>query len=189
MKSQRMVIVAEAKVRAEAKQVTAAIGCNVVGEANNPEDGLRLIRRVQPDLILLEAGGRGITLLDILGVEAVAPVVVVLSVQEQSMLDRVVEAGALGVIFKPFSALDLATVLTVAVHNYKKQGQLQQKYRQLEEEVELRKLVDRAKGKLMTAAGISEAEAYRWLQKTSMDTQSSLKKVANDVLKGRIEFK
>jgi two-component system, response regulator PdtaR len=75
------------------------------------------------------------------------------------------------------------------VNNYKKQGQLQQKYRQLEEEVELRKLVDRAKGKLMTTAGIPEAEAYRWLQKTSMDTQSSLKKVANDVLKGRIEFK
>lgn len=188
MKSQRMVIIAESQVKAEAKQVASAIGCNIVGESHNPEEGLRLIRRVQPDLVLLEVSGRGMALLDTLGAEAVAPIVVVLAPQDQVMLERVVEAGALGVVFKPFSALDLATVLTVAVQAHQRIVQMQSKYRQLEEEIEVRKLVDRAKGKVMSAAGVPEAEAYRWLQKTSMNTQRSLKRLAQDVLKDRVEI-
>ncbi len=188
MQSQRTVIIAEAQLRAEAKQVAAAIGCNIVGEANNPEDGLRLVRRVQPDLILLEVGDRGMTLLHILCTQEVAPVVVVLSAQQQAILERVVETGAAGVVFKPFGALDLATVLTVAVHSFHKADLLRQKLNRLEEEVQARKLIDRAKGKVMLILGISEADAYRWMQKTSMDTQRSLKKVASDILKDKLHL-
>ncbi len=189
MKSQRLVIIAaEGQVRNEVKQVVAALGYQVVGEGGNPEDGLRLIRRVQPDLVLLEPAGRGMALLDILGLEGEIPTVAILSPQEQHLLDRVVGAGAAGVVFTPLGVLEIAPALAVASHNFRQIARLQQKYRELEEELEVRKLVDRAKGKVMACTGMNESEAYRWLQKTSMDLQRSLKRVATDVLKDRMEL-
>ncbi|MDA8443438.1 MAG: ANTAR domain-containing protein [Peptococcaceae bacterium] len=189
MKAQRIVIVAtESQVRAEAKQVLNVYGSQVTGEAANPEDGLRLIRRVQPDLVLLDPSGKGLALLDILGQEAEIPVVAILAPQEQHLLERVVQAGAAGVVFQPVGALDCVAALTVATHNFQRLAGLQRKLRQIEEEAAIRKLVDRAKSKVMENAGMSESEAYRWLQKTSMDTQKSLKRIATDVLKDRIEI-
>ena len=103
-------------------------------------------------------------------------------------MDRVVEAGAAGVVFTPLGVLELAPVLAVASHNFRQISKVQQKFRQLEEELEVRKLVDRAKGKVMSCTGMNESEAYRWLQKTSMDLQRSLKRVSTDVLKDRMEL-
>lgn len=189
MKSQRIVLIASgSQVRTEAKQVAGALGYQITGEATNPEEGLRLIRRVQPDLVLLEPAGRGISLLDILGQEAEIPVVAILGPQEQHILERVVEAGAGGVVFTPLGVLEMAPVIMVALHNFRQILKLQQKYRQMEEDLEVRKLVDRAKGKVMASTGMPESEAYRWLQKISMDTQRSLKRVATDVLKDRMEL-
>ncbi|HWJ03048.1 MAG TPA: ANTAR domain-containing protein [Verrucomicrobiae bacterium] len=188
MKSQRIVIVApEMQIRAEIKQVASAVGYQVTGEASNPEEGLRLIRRVQPDLVLLDPAGRNLTLLDILSQEAEIPVVIVLGAQEQHLLERVVDAGAAGVVFKPLGVLELAPVLLVAMANFRNLAKLRQKIRQVEEDFEVRKLVDRAKGKLM-GVGMGEDDAYRWLQKASMDTQRSLKRIAMDILKDRMEL-
>jgi len=115
-------------------------------------------------------------------------VVAILGAQEQHLLERVVEAGAAGVVFKPLGVLELAPVLMVAASNYRHISKLRQKIRQIEEDLEIRKLVDRAKGKVMAVSGMSEVEAYRWLQKTSMDTTRSLKRVAADVLNEQIEI-
>lgn len=189
MKSQRIVIVApELQVRSEVKQVTTVLGCQIIGEVNNSEEGLRLVRRVQPDLVLIDPGGKGFSLLDILGQEAEIPVIVILATHEQHLLERVVDAGAAGVVFKPLGVLELAGTLMVASNNFRQVARWQQRYRQLEEELEVRKLVDRAKGKVMQSTGMPEDAAYRWLQKMSMDTQRSLKRVATDVLKERIEL-
>lgn len=189
MKGQRIAIIAaEAQVRGEIRQVVTAIGCNVIGEAENPEDGLRLVRRTQPDLVLLEPANRGLNLLDILGQEANIPVIAVLGPKEHAQLGRVAEGGAAGIVFKPIGALELAAALVIAQNNYGLSQDLRKKIRQLEEELELRKLIDRAKGKLMSECGMSESEAYRWLQKTSMNMQRSLRRTVTDVLKDRIEL-
>jgi len=189
MKGQRIVVIASgAQVRSEVKQVIGALGYQITGEAENPEEGLRLIRRVQPDLILLEPAGRGMSLLDILGQEGETPTVAILGPQEQHLMERAVDAGAAGVVFTPLGVMELAPVLMVALHNFKQIAKLQQKLRSLEEDLEVRKLVDRAKGKVMSITGMEESEAYRWMQKISMDTQRSLKRVATDVIKDRMEF-
>jgi AmiR/NasT family two-component response regulator len=174
----------EALIRMDMREMLTEEGHEVVGEARDGAEAVELARELRPEVIFMDVkmpGMDGIAAASIIGAERIAPVVMVTAFSQAGYVQDASAAGAMGYLVKPFSKKDILPAMTVAVARFSEARALEDEVADLGERLETRKIVDRAKGVLMSQ-GISEPDAFRRLQKLAMDRRKSLREVAEAVL-------
>ena len=162
-------------------------GFEVVGEAGDGETAVALATELRPDLVIMDVKMPqldGISAAERLTKNHIAPVVLLTAFSQKELVERASEAGALAYVVKPFTPSDLLPAIEIALSRYTQIITLEAEVADLVERFETRKLVDRAKGVLMTQLKLSEADAFRWIQKTAMDRRLGMKEVAEAVING-----
>jgi response regulator NasT len=174
----------EALIRMDMREMLVEEGHDVVGEARDGSEAIELARELKPELIFMDVkmpGMDGIAAASIISAERIAPVVMVTAFSQARYIEEASAAGAMGYLVKPFSKKDILPAMAVAAARFAEARALESEVSDLEERLETRKLVERAKGLLMQK-GVSEPEAFRRLQKLAMDRRKSLREVAEAVL-------
>jgi response regulator NasT len=187
--TRRRVLVAEdeALIRLDLKEMLQEEGYDVVGEAADGEQAVRMADELKPDLVILDVKMPvldGISAAEQIVARRIAPVVMLTAFSQRDLVERAVEAGAMAYLVKPFAKSDLLPTIEVAVTRHAQLAALEREVETLEERLETRKVVDRAKGRLQAEHGMSEPEAFRWIQKTSMDRRTTMRAVAEGVVNG-----
>ncbi len=174
----------EALIRMDVREMLIEEGHDVVGEARDGAEAIELARALKPEVIFMDVkmpGMDGIAAAAVIGAERIAPVVMVTAFSQTRYIEDASAAGAMGYLVKPFSKKDILPAMAVAVARFGEARALEDEVADLGERLETRKVVDKAKGLLM-AQGVSEADAFRRLQKLAMDKRKSLREVAEAVL-------
>lgn len=185
----RRVVVAEdeALIRLDLVEMLREEGFDVVGEAGDGEEAVRLTRELTPDLVVLDVKMPvldGLSAAEQIGKAGLAPCVMLTAFSQAELVERARDAGAMAYVVKPFTKADLVPAIEIAISRYTEIKALEAEVADLGERFETRKHVDRAKGVLMKKLGLSEPEAFRWIQKTSMDRRLSMREVADAVVSG-----
>jgi response regulator NasT len=183
----RRVLVAEdeALIRLDLKEMLEEEGYSVVGEAADGEQAVEMAGRLRPDLVILDVKMPkmdGIAAAERIAGERVAPVVILTAFSQRDLVERAREAGAMAYLVKPFQKKDLVPTIEMATSRFAEIVALEQEVGGLHERLEARKTVERAKGVLMTEHGMTEPEAFRWIQRTAMDRRTTMRAVADAVL-------
>lgn len=177
----------EALIRLDLAEMLTEAGYEVVGQASNGEQAVELARELTPDLVIMDVKMPvmdGITAAEAIGKDRICPVVMLTAFSQTELVERARDAGVMAYIVKPFTASDLAPAIDIARHRWNEVKALESEIADLGERLETRKAVDRAKGILMKKLKISEAEAFRWIQKTAMDRRLGMREVAEAVVTG-----
>lgn len=175
----------ESIVRADLKEMLGGLGYLVVGEAGDGQSAVNLARELRPDVVLMDIkmpNMDGIDAAKILTEEQIAPVVLLTAYGQKELVDRAKEAGVVGYLVKPFRETDLMPAIEVALSRFSEFKTVQQEVDDLHNALETRKLVERAKGILMDTQGMDESEAFRKIQKMSMNTRKPMKEVAEAII-------
>jgi two-component system, response regulator PdtaR len=185
----RQVLIAEdeALIRLDLKEMLEEAGYSVVGEAADGQQAVDLTKALLPDLVILDVKMPkldGISAAEQIVAEALAPVIMLTAFSQRELVERAADAGAMAYLVKPFDKSDLVPAIEVAISRHQQLRALTGEVADLSERLETRKLLDRAKGKLQTEQGLTEPEAFRWIQKTSMDRRTTMRAVAEAVLGG-----
>ncbi|MBC7323741.1 MAG: ANTAR domain-containing protein, partial [Moorella sp. (in: Bacteria)] len=157
----------------------------VIGEAGDGLSALKLIRSRQPDLLIIAAelpGMDGLEVARIVHEDKLAPVIVLAGAQGPGLLEKARDARVAALLLKPVEEASLLPAIEIALANYQEIIRLEKQIKELKETLETRKLVERAKGILMETLGISEAEAFRRIQKQSMNKRVSMRQVAEAII-------
>lgn len=173
----------EPLIRVDLRELLEELGYDVVAEAGDGTEALELINQVNPDLAILDIkmpGMDGITLAR--EVSRKLPVIILTAYTERQLIDKARDAGVMAYLSKPFREGDLSPAIELAVGQFLKTSQLTDRVSHLKEQLETRKLIDRAKGLLMSKEGLNESQAYRRLQKISMDKNKPMKEVAQAII-------
>lgn len=184
----RTVVVAEdeALIRLDIVEILKDRGFKVLAETDNGKTAVELAEEHRPDLVLMDVNMPimdGIEAAEKINEQQLAPVVLLTAFSQKELVDRATEAGAMAYVVKPFTPNDLIPAIEVAMSRYEQIRQLQKEVKTIKDQFETRKLVDRAKSLLMTKMGLSEPEAFRWIQKTSMDRRLSMREVSETIVK------
>jgi AmiR/NasT family two-component response regulator len=175
----------EALIRLDLAEMLAEEGYDVVGQAGDGERAVRLVEELRPDLVVLDVKMPkldGITAASRIAEQRIAPVVILTAFSQRELIDRAREAGAMAYVVKPFGKEDLVPAIEIARARFAELQQLEAEVADLSDRLETRKLVDRAKGVLQQQLGVSEPDAFRWIQKTAMDLRLSMREVAQGVV-------
>jgi response regulator NasT len=183
----RRVVIAEdeALIRLDLAEMLEEEGYQVVGQAGDGEQAVALVEAHRPDLVVLDVRMPkldGITAAARIAEQRIAPVVILTAFSQRDLVERASEAGAMAYLVKPFSKSDLLPAIEMAVSRFAELRTLEAEVEDLTDRLETRKLVDRAKVVLQTQLGITEPEAFRWVQKTAMDLRLSMRQVAQKVV-------
>jgi two-component system, response regulator PdtaR len=186
-KPRRRVVIAEdeALIRLDLAEMLAEEGYDVVAEVGDGEAAVTLVEQHRPDLVVLDIKMPkldGISAAARIAEQRIAPVVILTAFSQRELVERARDAGAMAYLVKPFSRADLVPAIEMAVSRFAELQQLEAEVSNLTERLETRKRVDRAKGILQAQLGLSEAESFRWIQKTAMDLRLSMKDVAIGVI-------
>ncbi|MDF2145791.1 ANTAR domain-containing response regulator [Knoellia sp. p5-6-4] len=177
----------EALIRMDLAEMLGEAGYEVVGQASNGEQAVEMARELTPDLVIMDVKMPvmdGITAAEEIGAAKICPVVMLTAFSQTELVERARDAGVMAYIVKPFTAADLAPAIDIARSRWTEMKALESEIADLGERLETRKQVDRAKGILMKKLKISEADAFRWIQKTAMDRRLGMKEVADAVISG-----
>jgi response regulator NasT len=180
----------EALIRLDLKEMLQEEGYDVVGEAGDGESAVKLAAELKPDLVMLDVKMPvldGISAAERITADRLAAVVMLTAFSQRELVARASAAGAMAYLVKPFTKADLVPAIEMAVSRYEEMKALEAEVSNLQDRLETRKIVDRAKGDLQVTHGWSEAEAFRWIQKTSMDRRLTMRKVAEAVLAGGLD--
>jgi response regulator NasT len=175
----------EALIRLDLKEMLEEEGFDVVAEAGDGETAVALVEQHRPDLVVLDVKMPqldGISAAERIAGARLAPVVMLTAFSQRELVERAREAGAMAYVVKPFGKADLLPAVEMAMSRYDELVTLEREVLDLRGRLETRKLVDRAKGVLQARYGLDEAQAYRWVQRTSMDRRMTMREVAELVL-------
>jgi two-component system, response regulator PdtaR len=186
-KSPFRVVIAEdeALIRLDLKEMLEEEGYEVSGEAGDGETAVKLAVDLRPDLVILDVKMPvldGLSAAEQIAADRIAPVVILTAFSQRELVNRARDAGAMAYLVKPFTKADLVPAIEMAVSRFQELRALEAEVGSLRDRLEVRKLLDRAKGALQTEHGLSEPDAFRWIQKTSMDRRVSMREVAQAVL-------
>jgi response regulator NasT len=179
----------EAIIRLDLKETLEEEGYKVVGETGRGDEAVELVRELEPDLAILDIkmpGLDGLSAAREIAGERRAAVLILTAFSQRDLIERARDAGALAYLVKPFQRADLLPAIEVALGRFKDIKALYEQATSLEGQLEMRKLVDRAKGKLMDEHGLNEQQAFRFVQTTAMRERRTMADVANDVLDGTL---
>lgn len=182
----------ESIIRMDLAEMLEDAGHTVVGEAADGVEALELVRREKPDIVLLDIKMPrldGIHAARMIGHEKLAPVLLLTAYSQQDIVEQAKDSGVLGYLVKPISPVNLFPAMEIAISQFQRQQKVNAQLDAMNEQMETRKLVDRAKGVLMDLYHLPEEEAYRRLQQYSMKNRKTLKEVASAVLSGAKKIK
>ncbi|WP_166351257.1 ANTAR domain-containing response regulator [Phytoactinopolyspora limicola] len=183
----RRVLVAEDEslIRLDLIEMLREEGYDVVAEAADGETAVRLAEEHRPDLVMMDVKMPvldGVSAAERIARQRIAPVLFLTAFSQRDLVERAREAGAMAYLVKPFSKADLVPAIEMALSRHEEILHLEKEVADLGERLETRKLVDRAKGVLQTQYGLSEPDAFRWIQKAAMDKRTSMRNVAEVIL-------
>ncbi|MFC0432579.1 ANTAR domain-containing response regulator [Kutzneria buriramensis] len=184
---QRRVLVAEdeALIRLDLVEMLREEGYQVVGEAGDGEEAVKLAGELRPDLVILDVKMPkmdGIEAASVIAKERIAPVVILTAFSQRDLVERARDAGAMAYLVKPFAKRDLVPAVELAMSRFSELQALEHEVASLTDRLETRKVIERAKGLLMSSQGLTEPEAFRWIQRTAMDRRTTMKAVAEAVV-------
>lgn len=175
----------ESLIRMDLREMLQNLGYLIVGEVGDGRSAVNLARELKPDVVIMDIkmpDMDGIDAAKILTEEQIAPVILLTAYSQRDLVERAKEAGVVGYMVKPFRESDLVPAIEVALARFKEFEALHKEVNDLQVALETRKLVDRAKGILMDTQRLSEAEAFRKIQKMSMNTRKPMKEVAEAII-------
>ncbi|HET6667251.1 MAG TPA: response regulator [Intrasporangium sp.] len=183
----RRVVIAEdeALIRMDLAEMLAEEGYDVIGQAGDGEQAVSLAEDLDPDLVILDVKMPrldGISAAERIAEKRIAPVVILTAFSQRDLVERARDAGAMAYLVKPFSRHDLVPAIEMAVSRFTELTALEGEVADLADRLETRKAVDRAKGILQKDLGLTEPDAFRWIQKTAMDLRLSMRQVAEGVV-------
>lgn len=183
----RRVVVAEddSMIRMDVVEMLSSEGYDVVGEAADGRRAVELTREHEPDLVLMDVKMPvldGISAAEEIAAERIAPVVLLTAFSQKELVERAREAGAMAYVVKPYTAAELIPAIEIAISRFDEIVALEDEVTEMKDQFETRKLVERAKSLLISRMGLTEPEAFRWIQKTSMDRRLSMREVADAIL-------
>jgi AmiR/NasT family two-component response regulator len=177
----------ESIIRMDLREMLTNLGYLVVGEVGDGRSAVNLSRELRPDIVIMDIkfegeGFDGIDAARMLTEERIAPVLLLTAYSQRELVMRAREAGVVGYLVKPFREADLVPAVEVALARFAEFRTVEEQVGDLQQALETRKFVDRAKGILMDSQGLSEAEAFRRIQKMSMNTRKPMKDVAEAII-------
>lgn len=175
----------EALIRMDLVEMLTEEGYVVVGEAGDGETAVALTTELKPDFVVMDVRMPkmdGITAAEQIATQRIAPVIMLTAFSQRELVDRARQAGAMAYVVKPFGKADLVPAIEIARGRFAEIQAVEAEVSDLNERLESRKAVDRAKGLLQAGLGLSEPEAFRWIQKTAMDLRKSMREVAEGVI-------
>jgi two-component system, response regulator PdtaR len=182
-----LVVEDEALIRLDLTEMLTEEGYVVAGEAADGEQAIEQARALRPDLVIMDVKmpkvdgiAAAATIVD----ERIAPVVMLTAFSQRELIESARDAGAMAYLVKPFARHELVPAIELAVSRFSERVALEDEVATLTERLETRKLIDRAKGLLMTRQSLSEPDAFRWIQRTAMDRRTTMKAVAEAVIEG-----
>ena len=175
----------EAIIRLDLREMLEEEGYVVVGETGRGDEAVQLVEEHSPDLCIFDIkmpGMDGLAAAREVSVGRKAAVVILTAFSQRHLIEEARDAGVLSYLVKPFQREELVSAIEVALGRFEEILQLDATVRELEEKLEVRKAVDRAKGVLMDGHGLAEADAFAFVQKTAMSERSSMLDVANRII-------
>ncbi|MCP3853134.1 MAG: response regulator [Actinomycetia bacterium] len=179
----------EAIIRLDLKETLIDEGYDVVGEAGRGDQAVELVRELEPQLAILDIkmpGMDGLAAAEVITGENLAAVLILTAFSQRELIEQARDAGAMAYLVKPFQRSELVPAIELALGRFQELRALQEKATDLEDRLESRKSIDRAKGVLMDQHGLSENDAFSFLQKTAMSARSTMRAIADDVVAGEI---
>jgi two-component system, response regulator PdtaR len=185
--SRRRVVIAEDEtlIRMDLAEMLGEEGYDVIAQAGDGAKVIELAEELLPDLVIVDVKMPvldGIAAAERIASQRIAPVVILTAFSQRDLVERARDAGAMAYLVKPFSRSDLVPAIEMAVSRFAEVNALEDEVADLSDRLETRKAVDRAKGILQKELGISEPDAFRWIQKTAMDLRLSMRQVAEGVV-------
>ena len=179
----------EAIIRLDLKETLQEEGYDVVGETGRGDEAVALVKELAPDLAILDIkmpGLDGLSAARQISEDRRAAVLILTAFSQRDLIEQARDAGALAYLVKPFQRSELIPAVEVALGRLREMQALADQNSSLEDQLETRKVVDRAKGMLMDGHGLSEAEAFSWVQKRAMQDRRTMRAVAEDVISGAL---
>lgn len=180
-----MVAEDETLIRMDLAEMLVEEGYDVVGQAGDGQKAIELAEEHRPDLVILDVKMPvldGIAAAEAIAGKRIAPVVMLTAFSQRELVERARDAGAMSYIVKPFTQSDLVPAIEMAMSRFAEIQQLEAEVTDLQDRLETRKAVDRAKSILQEQLSLTEPEAFRWIQKTAMDLRMSMRQVAEGVV-------
>jgi response regulator NasT len=178
----------EAIIRLDLKETLEEEGYEVVGETGRGDEAVRLVRELEPDLAILDLkmpGRDGLSVAAEISAERLAAVLILTAFSQRDLIEQARDAGALAYLVKPFQRSELVPAIEIALGRFLELKALHEQAESLEERLETRKVLDRAKGLLMDALGMSEQEAFRHIQTSAMADRLTMREVAQQIIDGQ----
>ncbi len=175
----------EALIRMDLVELLEEEGYEVVGQAGDGAAAIELAKQLKPDLVVMDVKMPkmdGITAAEQIAADRIAPVVMLTAFSQRELVEKARAAGAMAYVVKPFDASDVVPAIEIAMGRFAEIRALDEEIMDLEERLDARKAVDQAKGILQDALGLTEPEAFRFIQKTAMDLRKSMREVAQGVI-------
>ena len=179
----------EAIIRMDLRELLQEEGYDVVAEAGRGDEALAMVQKHHPDVALLDIkmpGMDGIAVARRINAERLCAVVLVTAFSQRELIEEATDAGVHGYVVKPFERHDLVPAIEVGLARFSAEKLLAEQVASAEERLEVRKLVDRAKGRLMDDHGLSEQDAFGFIQRTAMASRRQMRNVAEDILAGTL---
>ncbi|MUM16702.1 ANTAR domain-containing response regulator [Mycobacterium sp. CBMA271] len=175
----------EALIRLDLVEMLQEEGYEVVGQAGDGQEAVDLAVELKPDLVIMDVKmprRDGIDAASEIAAKRIAPIVILTAFSQRDLVEKARDAGAMAYLVKPFSKTDLVPAIEVAVSRFGEMAALEKEVQTLSDRLETRKLVERAKGVLQSTQGLTEPEAFKWIQRAAMDRRTTMKRVAEVVL-------
>ncbi|MBY6411274.1 response regulator [Rhodococcus sp. BP-252] len=175
----------ESLIRLDLVEMLREEGYEVVGEAADGQQAVDLAVELRPDLVIMDVKmprRDGIDAASEIAEKRIAPVVILTAFSQRELVEKARDAGAMAYLVKPFSKTDLMPAVELAASRYTEISSLESEIADLQERLETRKLIERAKGKLMESQSLTEPQAFKWIQRAAMDRRTTMKAVAEVII-------